>query len=102
MCRQTEDEVRPTVRFPSHRHFLPVVLFNLPVQASTQAHPFYGYSKKIASIQSSNRTYKGIRRTYSHLKLGSPRGRESRVYGDCEMNYFVESGYLFSILCRPS
>ena len=44
-------------RIPCHRHFLG--FFNVPVQAPTRGHSFYGYSEKPTRI--------GIRRTYSHL-----------------------------------
>ena len=40
MCRQTKEEVGPTVGLPTQfRHF--VGFFNVPVQAPTRDHPFY-------------------------------------------------------------
>ena len=43
MSRFTE-EVGPTVGILRHRHFQG--FFNVPVQAPTRGHPFYGYSEK--------------------------------------------------------
>ena len=59
-----------------HRHF--VGFFNMPVQAPTRGHPFYGSSKEPTHLDAFYNTL-GIRRTYSHLKPpGSQRGN-SRV-----------------------
>ena len=44
MCSRTEEQVGPTVGLPRHRHF--IGFFNMPVQAPTQGHPFYGKSEK--------------------------------------------------------
>ena len=42
MRRRTE-EVGPMVGLQRHRHF--AGFFNVPVQAPTRDHPFYGYSE---------------------------------------------------------
>ena len=38
ICRQTEEEVGPTVGLPGHRHF--VGFFYVPIQAPTRGQPF--------------------------------------------------------------
>ena len=43
MCTRTEEEVDPRSGSQRHRHF--VWFFNVPVQALTRDHPFYGYSE---------------------------------------------------------
>ena len=43
-CDRFTEEAGPTAGFPRHRHFLG--FFNVPVQAPTRGHPFYGYSEK--------------------------------------------------------
>ena len=45
MCRWTEEEVKLTVGFTRHRHF--VGFFNVPDQAPTRDQPFNGYSDKL-------------------------------------------------------
>ena len=55
-----------------YRHF--VRFFNVPVQAPTRGHHFYGYSEKLPYLVAFYDTL-GIPRTYSHLKPpGSPWG----------------------------
>ena len=68
MCRRTEEKVLTTAGFPHHRHF--IWLFNVPVQAPTRGHPFYGYSEKPPHLVAFYDML-GIRRTYTRNK---PRG----------------------------
>ena len=70
-----------------HRHF--VEFFNVPVQAPTRNHPFYGYSKKPPPFQSPFTTRMWIRRTYCRLNPpGSQRGK--RCHGKRTVLAMVE------------
>ena len=59
------------LRFGSQRHKHFAGFFNVPVQAPTRGHPFYGYYEKPPHLIAFYDTL-GIRRTNSHLKPPRP------------------------------
>ena len=85
MCRQTEEEVGPTVGLPRHRH---LGFFNMPVQALTRGHSFLRLFRETAPFQSPFTMHIGIQRTYSHIRACGLYCSYKIVYPLCESFLF--------------